>query len=183
MNRLNIKLCFWNIGGLKSKTPNKLSDPIFLQHIYKHDIILLAETHVGYGEAVNIPGYHYFPICRDQSKNGRYFGGLAILYKNELKPGIKLLPIMNSNFHWFILKNDFFNLEKDIYTCLVYYPPVQSATLHNQDCSILDLIEKDIIKHQDHGNIMLCGDFNARVGCENDFITKDNNNFNDKSII
>jgi hypothetical protein len=35
-----------------------------------------------------------------------------------------------------------------------------------------------IIKHQDYGNIMLCGDFNARVGCENDFITKDNNNFN-----
>jgi hypothetical protein len=54
MNRLNIKLCFWNIGGLKSKTHNKLSDPIFLQHIFKHDIILLAETHVGYGEAVNI---------------------------------------------------------------------------------------------------------------------------------
>ena len=80
MNRLNIKLCFWNIGGLKSKTHNKLSDPIFLQHIFKHHIIL-AETH-GYGEAVNIPGYHYFPICRDQSKNGRYFGGLAILYKN-----------------------------------------------------------------------------------------------------
>jgi hypothetical protein len=25
---------------------------------------------------------------------------------------------------------------------------------------------------------MLCGDFNAWVGCENDFITKDNNNFN-----
>jgi hypothetical protein len=24
---------------------------------------------------------------------------------------------------------------------------------------------------------MLCGDFNARVGCENDFITKDNNVF------
>jgi hypothetical protein len=47
VNRLNIKLCFWNIGGLKSKTHNKLSDPIFLQHIFKHDIILLAETHVG----------------------------------------------------------------------------------------------------------------------------------------
>jgi hypothetical protein len=51
---------------------------IFLQHIFKHDIILLAETHVGYGEAVNIPGYHYFPICRDQSNNGRYFGGYLI---------------------------------------------------------------------------------------------------------
>ena len=25
---------------------------------------------------------------------------------------------------------------------------------------------------------MLCGDFNARVGCENDFITKDKNNLN-----
>jgi hypothetical protein len=44
MNRLNIKLYFWNIGGLKSKTHNKISDPIFLQHIFKHDIILLAET-------------------------------------------------------------------------------------------------------------------------------------------
>ena len=103
----------------------------------------------------------FFPICRDQAKNGRYFGGLAILYKNELKPGIQLLPIMNSNVHWFILKKDCFNLEKDIYTCLVYYPPVQSATPHNQDCCIFDLIEKDIIKHQDYGNIMLC---RAHVG-------------------
>jgi hypothetical protein len=129
---------------------------------------------------VNIPGYRYFPICRDQSKNGRYFGGLAILYKDELKPGIKLLPIMNRTLTLtgLSLKRIFFNLEKDIYTCLVYYPPVQSATLHNQDCTILDLIEKDIIKHQDYGNIMLCGDFNARVGCENYCITKDNNNFN-----
>jgi hypothetical protein len=51
-------------------------------------------------------------FLNDQSKNGRYFGGLAILYKDELKPGIKLLPIMNSNFHWFILKKDFLILKK-----------------------------------------------------------------------
>jgi hypothetical protein len=34
-------------------------------------------------------------------KKGRYFGGLAILYKDELKPGIKLADAIGTmDFRW-----------------------------------------------------------------------------------
>lgn len=58
MNKYNVDICFWNVGGLKSKNNNKVNDPCFLQQIGKHDIILLAETHVGYDTctSINIPG-------------------------------------------------------------------------------------------------------------------------------
>lgn len=174
MNKYNVDICFLNVGGLKSKNNNKVNDPCFLKQIGKHDIILLAETHVGYDTSINIPGYLYFPICRAQSKNGWYFGGLAVIYKAELKPGIKILPITNTNFHWFKLDKDFINFERDIYTCLMYNPPVQSLVTQSLiDKSILDLLNESIEKFKNIGDILLCGDSNARVG--NDFISNDNN--------
>lgn len=105
---------FLECGGQKSNNNNEVNDPCFLHQIGKHDIILLAEIHVGYDTSINIPGYLYFPMCRTRSKNGRYFGGLAVIYKAELKPGIKILPITNIHFHWFKLDKDFFNFERDI---------------------------------------------------------------------
>jgi endonuclease/exonuclease/phosphatase family metal-dependent hydrolase len=37
--------------------------------------------------------------------------------------------------------------------------------------------EKETEHFQKRGNVLLCGDFNARVGSENDFIYQDSNNF------
>ena len=61
----NLKLCFWNIGGLKTKNFDKSQDPDFLQEIRNYDIVFLAETHVGYGDNISFPDFRYFPICRD----------------------------------------------------------------------------------------------------------------------
>jgi hypothetical protein len=103
----------------------KIKKILFKDKLFKHDIILLAETHVGYGEAVNIPGYRYFPICRDQSKNGRYFGGLAILYKDEhnvLFNKIKdrtILVMKGGRLDWRLIKktsiNVFFKIKKILF--------------------------------------------------------------------
>ena len=38
---------FWNIGGLISKNMNKLEDDLFLAEIQQHNVICLAETHIG----------------------------------------------------------------------------------------------------------------------------------------
>jgi hypothetical protein len=38
---------------------------------------------------------------------------------------------------------------------------------------ILDCIEKDIAHCNKLGNILLCGDFDARISCEYDFILSD----------
>ena len=46
-----LDICFLNVGGLKSKTHDKTKDDIFLKSIAAHDIILLAETHMGYSDS------------------------------------------------------------------------------------------------------------------------------------
>ena len=46
----NLSMCFWNVGGLKSKTFDKTQDPIFTKCISQYDIVILAESHLGYGD-------------------------------------------------------------------------------------------------------------------------------------
>lgn len=83
-----LDICFLNVGGLKSKNFDKTKDDIFLKSISAHDIVLLAETHLGYTDSISIKGYHCFQVCRPISRNNRYFGGLAILTKVGIKNGV-----------------------------------------------------------------------------------------------
>ena len=46
-------MCFWNTGGLKSKSNDKTSDLIFFKEIEKYDLVFLAETHVGYNTDIH----------------------------------------------------------------------------------------------------------------------------------
>ena len=115
---------------------------------------------MGYTDSVSIEGYHYFQVGRPISRNNRYFGGIAILYKSSIKDGLKILPIRNINFHWILLKKDIFNLNNDIYLCTVYYPPSNSANL-SEDSEIFQFIEKDFFSYQNLGDIILCGDFSS----------------------
>ena len=129
MSKQGLDICFLNLGGLRSKSYDKTNDDIFMKSISAHDIVLLAETHLGYSDNVQIDGFHYFPICRPMSSNNRHFGGLAILTKIYIKNGVKILPICNTNFHWIQLRKEFFNLRKDLFICTVYYPPRSSTYL------------------------------------------------------
>ena len=83
------------------------------------------------------------------------------------------LPVRNTNFYWILLKKDFFNLSNDIYLCTVYYPPSNSAYMSEDS----EIIEKHIFSYQNLGDIILCGDFNARSGTENDFVSNDLDDF------
>ena len=75
----SIKFCYWNIGGINEHGTNKLDDHFFIKEIQEYDVVILAETHIGYNIPVIIEHFTYFPVCRDISSNGRYYGGLAIL--------------------------------------------------------------------------------------------------------
>ena len=88
----SVNMCFWNTGGLMSKTNDKTTDPLFLKEIDKYDLVFLAETHLGYDANIcNIGSFHCHTICRPASKhNKRHFGGLAILRKTEIKPYVKI---------------------------------------------------------------------------------------------
>lgn len=60
---------------------------------------------------------------------------------------------------------------------MVYDPPENSSYSKGIDHSILDCIEKNIAHYQNKGNILLCGDFNARVSTEPDCIVNDDNGY------
>ncbi|CAC5365226.1 unnamed protein product [Mytilus coruscus] len=69
------------------------------------------------------------------------------------------------------------NFKESICTCLVYDQPSQSPIIKNieknGEKSIIDLIQEDVSKYNDLGDILVCGDFNARVGNSQDFILGD----------
>lgn len=168
-----LRMCYWNLGGVNTHSVNKLSDDIFLKEIKNFDIVILGETHVGNNENLFIEGFTYFPVCRPISTNGRYYGGLGIFRKNSIKKYIKILPTKSNDYQWIKFEKDFFNLQKDVYLCAAYIPPVNSSYYIKHECDILQSIEKDIILYKQSGDILLCGDLNARTSNEADTIVGD----------
>ena len=66
---------------------------------------------------------------------------------------------------------------KDLFICVTYNPPISSKYIQELKHDVLDCIEKDITHYNKLGNILLCGDFNARISCENDFILNHESKF------
>ena len=58
--------------------------------------------------------------------------------------------------------------------CAVYYPPNNSKYLNKDDIDLLEKLQHDISFYKDKGDIILCGDFNARTACNLDYIPNDN---------
>ena len=87
---------------------SKLEDDEFLKCLTGFDIVGLVETHCGPENGISIPGYRTFSLSRPKSKNAnKYHGGIAILYKNELRSGIKHVKT-NSVGIWVKLDKHFF---------------------------------------------------------------------------
>ena len=156
-----------------TKNMNKLEDDLFLAEIKQHDVIFLAETHIGNDQNISVEGYHSFTVCRPKSRNNRHFGGLAILTRKDIKQFVSILPNTHKDYQWVKFDKNFFGLNHDLFVCVVYYPPSQSVYMHNLSMDIFQLLEKDIVNYQAKGEILLCGDFNARTGVLSDFIASD----------
>ena len=127
----HIRICYWNIGGVNTHNMNKLKDENFVQEIQNFDIVILAETHIGYDTDINIDGFNYFPLCRHVSANGRYYGGLGIFRRKSLKDHIKILPGIHKDFQWIKIEKDFVNIKKIFiyvqHTFLQLTPPIQEC--------------------------------------------------------
>ena len=77
-----VSICSWNVGGLFSKTLNKVNDSDFCKELLSYDIVFLSETHTGYETRISLDGFNIFQYtCRPISSNNGYYGGLAILIR------------------------------------------------------------------------------------------------------
>ena len=186
-----VKFGFWNIEGLSLNNDSKLENQEFINTVKQHDIFALAETHIGEEDMISVEGYNCVKLCRAKNvKINRYFGGIAVLYKKELKNGLSFLEHRNNDYIWLKLSKEFFNFDEDLYMCVAYIPPENSNYYKVRGQDTFSYIENDILRYSCLGKIALLGDFNARTSTESDFIdgdsdidTNDNEYHVDKAIL
>jgi exonuclease III len=171
-----IKVGCWNVQGLLSKDVDKTKEELFTKEIENFDIIGLLETHIVEGQS-NIPsinGYDTKYFNRPKHTRATHgSGGIAILIKPHLRPGIKFIPSPNNDYVWVELNRKFFNTQQNIYLCVAYVPPFNSTYTRRLEENILDRIETDVYKYKNKGDIILMGDLNGRTGRNQDYIRND----------
>ena len=75
------------------------------------------------------------------------------------------------NISWCKLNRNFFGFKSDIFLANVYLPPLQSQKKINEDDMLI--LENEVRKYSNLGDVILAGDFNARTGLLNDYIEND----------
>ena len=154
----NIKILSWNIQSPSSIEGNKFKDSSFSKIINGHDFACLQEIR----REVHLTGYRSICNTRKDKKSG----GVAILIRNELVEGIEIIKNMNSS-EYLICRLDkkFFKFSKDIFILNTYIKPqnTSSSTQLENGAATLRQIEDIISDLQKTGDVILCGDFNARI--------------------
>ena len=167
--RSAISVAQWNIHGLL----DTFDDVDFIKNIEAHDIVGLCETFTGTDFDFTIPGYcSPFKKCREKCKtNNRYYGGMVLLIRESIKPGVEILNTKGSEEIWIRLKKDWFNLPADKFICFVYIPPAETG--HELFDSRFVQLQNSIQCFQNKGDVLILGDLNSRVQDRPDFIEFD----------
>ncbi len=100
--------------------------------IREHDIFCFQETWLICSKIMSVQGYQILRSDRGKfKKKNTGLGGVCIIYRSELKKGIKKITIKNKDYLWARLDEKSFGLKNDIYLCNAYIPP-ENSELHKQ---------------------------------------------------
>ena len=168
----NLKILSWNIQSANTIEGNKFDIPSFQKTINSHDFACLQEIR----KDVHFKGYR--SICN--TRKGNKSGGVGILIKNELAEGTELVKNeQNTDYLICRLDKDFFNLTTDLFIVNVYIKPYNSSSsnLESNGLDTIKIIESTINDLREHGEVILCGDFNARIGNQSGMISHDSCDF------
>ena len=151
---VSYKFLYVNIRGFKSKA-DSLYQLIEEQDI---DILLLVETKVHTNTAINIKGFQSFPVVRDRNTGD----GMCICIRHGLFQSVMTDSGNKAEFITVRLNG---NTGNDHITIILVYSPqendIQGVTDFYQNLSVL--IES---AHLNRDNVILVGDFNAKLGSE-----------------
>eukprot|EP00116_Pleurobrachia_bachei_P000415 sb/3460677/ len=154
-----------NDGNLKetpqrdeSMTSNgkpKYQDPDTMSLFSTHDIVCLQEIR----QDVPVPNFTDHASVRLSKKTG----GVGILIKDNLAEGLSIVETTNPDIIVGKLQKSFFGFDKDLYIVNTYARPENASGNHikSGEETISDCDE--IIANLPEGDVILCGDFNARV--------------------
>lgn len=163
-----------------TKFTNKLHSQE-LQNIFScSDFVFLTETWSDSLLDLSVPGFTLIQLNRVEKKQNtkRNSGGIAIYIRESFKKYCFLLEKDSDDIIWIRIDRHLFNLTYDLYACLCYIVPSASSREALIEMDVLDRITNYIIKiandTNDNYNILICGDFNSRIGNESDYVIFDN---------
>ena len=166
-----LKITVWNIQGLKSKPfENKLNDKHFISAINNADIVCLTETHENDTSNLEISGYSKVASVKRPKNKIKSSGGIAIFVKQNLVGAISPVNnFTNTDIIWIKLKKEYFKETTDFFLGTVYFSPENYEKKYKKD--YITQLEYEINHFKSKGEVIIQGDFNARVGNEKDIIT------------
>ena len=138
----------------------------------------MSETHTSLSDPFSYDNYKCYINCRS-NESSKKRGGLAVFIKRQISTGITLVDKYMTEIMWFKLNAHFFGLERDLFICFLYISPSNSSFVQKRDLDkqIFSKLEADIAKYSLRGDIMLMGDLNTHINCdEHDFIINDSDN-------
>ena len=127
----------------------------------------------------NIPSFTC--ICNSTRKKHRRArrgsGGIAVYVKNCISKGLSNLSSRHSDIVWIKLDSKLFNLNRDVFIVVVYFSPENSSSCTEDKNVIYSRLLRNIEHYNQHGDIVIQGDFNAYTNTVSDFVISDNTEF------
>ena len=166
-----LNIGFWNVHGLNE---HKSEDEDFLSYVNSYDIIGFAETLNDTSR--NLPNFSPPLLIKPtkRKRRGRASGGIAVYCKPYI--GKHVTVVDRSAFSiWLKLDKTTLGLKKTTYLCFCYIKPHYSKA---ESELVFSKLHGEILKFKELGEILLCGDLNARTSGLKDFISNDDNNDN-----
>ena len=134
----------------------------------------MYETWANNSTNFEINGFKSFNFYRKcQNKRARRnSGGVAVI----ISDGVRVVKFCFDTIIWLKLDKHFFNLQNDIHIAGVYIWVESSPYYNVVNVDLFQTLQEDIYNFDTLGSVLLCGDFNARVGdgSKCDFIACDN---------
>ena len=91
---------------------------------------------------------------------------MVIWYRSELTHSIEIIKNVES-YIWLKINKEIICADQHVYLCAIYKPPSESL-YYNED--IFSTLEGEINQFKTLGNVLVCGDLNARTGEKADSI-------------
>ncbi len=182
----NLKVLTWNVRSIHMANAlghKKLKSSIkdVYDKFVSHDIICLQETWCTDAEARSMEDENFKVLYSNRKyrdpRAKRISGGVIVLVKKELWKGVKKVMSSSDDVLWVKLDRKFFKRERDMYLACAYLPPQKSSIFSWYDVDVCEMLELDVIRYSNQGDVLICGDLNARVGNIADYIENDNTEY------
>ena len=155
----DLKVMFLNVRG---RMKHRMHSPIMKDYISKNnpDIIALVETkNSKSGSLPNIMNYSKFSKGA-KIQNNHPSGGIAFYFHNRLKRSIQRLKIVRQhNILWVRLRTN----SRDLTIGTIYCRNAEQK-YKDEISEFYEVLTRDTLKYAAAGDVLLLGDFNARLG-------------------